>query len=379
MTAREHRPVAAIRDLAHVDGLPPEEARARSAVLREFEFRITPYYAGLVDWSDPEDPLRLIVMPEVEELSGDQHFDPSDEASNTRVRGLQHKYPPTALLLLTDVCAAYCRFCFRKRFTLGTDPVHHVRPEGDLDSAERETTLDITEGLRYLHAHPEIDNVLLTGGDPLMLSPSRLAAVLTDVRTVPHIGVIRIGSKVPAFDPARITPALTRILALASRVDARTHVMCHFTHSRELTPEALAATTRLQDAGIVLTNQTPLLRGVNDDPDELALLQRRLAANGIAPYYLFLCRPTRGNERFALPLTEALGIVTAARARLNGPAKRFRVVASHATGKIEILGRTRDEILLRYHEARDPADQDRLLTWPVGRPLTWLDEVVAAN
>jgi KamA family protein len=221
--------------------------------------------------------------------------------------------------------------------------------------------------------------VLLTGGDPLMLSPSRLATALTAVRAVPHVGVIRVGSKVPAFDPARITPALTAALASVSRPEARTHVMCHFTHSRELTPEALGATTRLHDAGIVLTNQSPLLRGVNDDPDELVRLHRRLAASGIAPYYVFLCRPTRGNERFALPVAEALDIVTAARARLNGLAKRFRLIASHATGKIEILGRHGDDLLFRYHEARDPADQDRLLTWPAGRPLTWLDEVVSAS
>ncbi|MFC7264511.1 KamA family radical SAM protein [Streptomyces lutosisoli] len=376
--ARDHQPPAAIRDLARVEGLPPEEALSRADVVREFEFRITPYYAALIDWSDLRDPLRLIVMPEVEELSDTLDFDPSDEASNTRVRGLQHKYPPTALLLLTDVCATYCRFCFRKRFTLGTDPAHHLRPEGDLDTAERETTLDIGEGLRYIRAHPEIDNVLLTGGDPLMLSPARLTTALTAVRAVPHVGVIRIGSKVPAFDPARITPALAHTLASASRPDARTHVMCHFTHSRELTSEALAATTRLQDAGIILTNQSPLLCGVNDDPDELAQLHRRLAATGIAPYYVFLCRPTRGNERFALPLAEAVDIITAARAQLNGLAKRFRFVASHTTGKIEILGRHGDELLFRYHEARNPADQDRLLSWPAGRPVTWLDEVVAA-
>lgn len=377
--ARDHRTTAVIRDLSRVEGLPPGEAHARAAVVREFEFRITPYYAGLIDWSDPRDPLRLIVMPEVEELSDTLDFDPSDEAANTRVRGLQHKYPPTALLLLTDVCATYCRFCFRKRFTLGTDPAHHVRPEGELDSAERETTFDISEGVAYIRAHPEIDNVLLTGGDPLMLSPSRLASALAEVRSVPHVDVIRVGTKVPAFDPARITPALADTLASASRPDARTHVMCHFTHSRELTPQALAATTRLQDAGLVLTNQSPLLRGVNDDPDELARLHRRLASTGIAPYYVFLCRPTRGNERYAVPLTEAADLITATRARLNGLAKRFRFVASHATGKIEILGRHAHDLVFRYHEARDPADQDRLLTWPAERPVTWLDEVVAAN
>jgi lysine 2,3-aminomutase len=156
-------------------------------------------------------------------------------------------------------------------------------------------------------------------------------------------------------------------------------MMMHFTHSRELTPLACRALEAVLSHGLVACNQAPLLRGVNDSVAELVALHRRLAASGVVPYYLFQCRPTKGNERFMLSLQEGLHLVNGAKAQLSGLAKRFRYVGSHATGKIEIVGILGDQLVLRYHEARAAADENRLLTWPVDRPVTWFDEVVAAN
>ncbi|MBN1172331.1 MAG: hypothetical protein JXA67_09165, partial [Micromonosporaceae bacterium] len=256
-------------------------------MLSEFEFRVTPYYAQLIDWSDEHDPLAKIVLPDQSELTSDLDFDPSAEASNSPVVGLQHKYGPTALLLITDVCAAYCRFCFRKRFTLATTPqfIANHKPL----APPREVTLDVRAAVEYIRSRPEITNVLLSGGDPLMLSPARLGQVLDALRPLRNVTTIRIGSKLPAFDPDRITPELVDVLAAASSPDRRVYVAAHMSHPRELTGAARAALGRLMSAGIILYNQTPILRGVNDDADTLITLLRELSDAGVTPYYLFQC------------------------------------------------------------------------------------------
>lgn len=369
-----------VRDLRMIPDFPREQLDALAPVLAEFEFRVSAYYATLIDWTDPDDPLRRIVLPDAGELDSPLGFDASDEAANMRVRGLQHMYGPTAVLLVTDVCAAYCRFCFRKRITLATDPSHQLTlADAPVEGPIRETTLDVSEAVRYMAAHPEIDNVLLSGGDPLMLSAGRLRSVLDAVRTVPHVRTIRIGSKLPAFDPDRITPDLVQVLADAGGPDRRVYIVTHFTHPRELTPTALAALDRLLAAGVILTNQTPILRGVNDDEEILVDLLRRLSDAGVPTQYLFHSRPVHGTERFQLTVQRALDLVTAVRPRLSGLAKRFRFIASHATGKIEIVGTLGDALVFRYHEARDPAFDGHLMTWPAGKEIDWLDEVVAAD
>jgi KamA family protein len=365
---------ATIRDPKALPGFPVDLRSQLSPVLAEYEFRVSAYYASLIDWADPHDPLRRIVLPDVSELTSDLGFDASDEQANTPVRGLQHKYGPTALLLITDVCAAYCRFCFRKRFTLATDPAHQIT----VGSGARETSLDITAACEYIAAHPQIDNVLLTGGDPLMVSPARLHGILTALRRIPHVRIIRIGSKVPAFDPDRITPALVDVLAEAGSPGRRVHVITHFNHSREVTPTAIAGLDRMAQAGVVLANQTPLLRGVNDSPDELARLLQAVSDAGAPTMYVFHCRPVRGSEMFHTTVQDGLRTVMAVRPRLNGLAKRFRYVASHATGKIEILGIFDGRILMRYHEARDPDLDGRFLTWPADRELDWPDPTASA-
>jgi L-lysine 2,3-aminomutase len=166
------------------------------------------------------------------------------------------------------------------------------------------------------------------------------------------------------------------MLSSYSFSDSQIYLMMHFNHQRELTPVACRKVSEIVSHGLTACNQTPLLRGVNDSGVELAALHRQLANVGVAPYYVFQCRPTRGNERFMLSLQEGLQIVNDARAQLSGLAKRFRYVGSHTTGKIEIVGVLGGQLILRYHEAKRIADENRLMTWPLDRPVMWFDEII---
>jgi KamA family protein len=356
-----------VRSVDQVEQLSAAEQESLAPVGERFVFRATPYYLNLIDWDDPDDPIRRIVIPneaEIEET--DDVLDASDEASNTKVRGLQHKYPQTALLLVTEVCASYCRFCFRKRLFM--DDVS-------------ETSLDISRGLEYIRRHSEINNVLLTGGDSLMLSSGRLGDVFRRLREIDHVRIIRLGTKVPAFDPQRVTrdPELLDVISKYSLPDRRIYVMAHFNHPRELTEESREALRLLLDAGAIVVNQTPLLRGVNDRPEIIAELFNELSYLGVPPYYLFQCRPTEGNDTFKVTLREGVRIFDRARARMSGLAKRARYCMSHATGKVQILGLTNGHIILKYQQAKNPADENRLMVLPLSANAAWLDDLVPAE
>ena len=370
-----------IHNLTEIKGLNSEEIARLLPVTRQFEFRVSGYYAGLINWSDPDDPLRRIVLPTPGEIESELTLDPSSEAENTPAPGVQHKYGPTALLLVSEVCAAYCRFCFRKRFTLSSDINGHIQPVTHQPQTHltRETTFDVRPGLDYIQRHPEINNVLLTGGDPLMLSVGRLETILKGLRNLPQVKIIRIGTKIPAFDPERLTGPLLDMLAEYSTPTQRIYLMVHFNHPRELTSYTLSKLDECLKRGLIVTNQTPLLKGINDRVETLVDLFNRLAEAGVPPYYLFHCRPTKGNESFQVPVQCGVEIVNAARAQLNGLARRFRYLASHSTGKIEIVGRLDANLVLRYHEAKFPGDEGRLLAWPFERIIYWFDEVVALS
>ncbi|MDP2360889.1 MAG: KamA family radical SAM protein [bacterium] len=350
-----------ITKLDQVAELDPGVRERLRPVAARFAFRTNSYYQSLIDWCDPADPIRRIVMPERSELNDWGELDASGEHDYTRVPGLEHKYADTALLLVNDVCGAFCRFCFRKRlFMDGND----------------EVSRDVSQGLAYIRRHKEISSVLLTGGDPLLLGTARLQAVLEQLRAIPHVRIIRIGSKMPAFDPFRITgdPALVEALGAASLPDRRLYVMAHFNHPRELTPEALRALDDLLGAGVIVVNQTPLLAGVNDDARVLAELFDRLAYAGIPPYYVFICRPTLGNESFSVPVEESWHIFDAARNQSCGLGRRARLAMSHHAGKIEVLCVTEREIILRIHRAADPAQAGRVLVLRRNPEARWLDD-----
>lgn len=351
-----------ITDIRQLTELAPATGEKLQAVTDKYVFRLSEYYRALINWDDPEDPIRHIVIPNLTELDEYGRLDPSDEAENYAVPGCQHKYGPTALLLVSEVCAAYCRFCFRKR--LFKADVH-------------EAALDVSAGIDYIARHPEINNVLLTGGDPLMLSVRRLDDILRRLRALTHVGIIRIGSKVPAFDPGRIVgnSALLNTLGRYSRSDARIYVMAHFNHPRELTPQALAAVDSLQRAGVAVANQTPILRKINADADVLGELLNGLAAAGVTPYYIFQNRPVAGNADFVVPLAQAYEIVEGAKTRTSGLGKRVKFIMSHASGKIEVLAVTDGKIHLKYHQARKPTDLGRYMVFDLPSGAAWFDDL----
>ncbi|MEJ2635539.1 MAG: KamA family radical SAM protein [Calditrichia bacterium] len=338
-----------------------EEQVELHRVTDKFAFRTNTYYQSLINWNDPEDPIRRIIVPDMEELTAWGQLDASSEHKYKKVHGLEHKYEYTALLLINDVCGAYCRFCFRKRLFM------------DMND---EVVRDVTGGIEYIRNHKEINNVLLTGGDPLVMSTRKLGNILSQLREIDHVQIIRIGSKMPAFNPYRILndPSLVEMLEKYSSSEKKIYLMAHFNHPRELTPQAVEAMNLLQKAGVVTVNQTPLLRGVNDDPETLAELFNKLSYAGIPPYYVFQCRPTAGNKMFAVPIEEGLEIFEQARMKCSGLAKRARLVMSHATGKIEILAMTDENIIFRYHRAANPEEKSRLMIFRRNPDAYWLDD-----
>lgn len=345
-----------------ISQLSPAEREVGRRVGEKFVFRTNDYYQSLIDWDDPDDPIRKIVVPDSAELNEWGRLDASHEEAYTKVPGLEHKYADTALLLCNDVCGAYCRFCFRKRLFMD-----------DNDEVVR----DISAGLSYIRAHPEISNVLLTGGDPLIMSTSKLEPIVAALRDIPHVKIIRMGSKMPAFNPFRITndPSLAAMFEKYSTPQAgRIYVMCHFNHPTELTPAARECLQYLQRYGVVTINQSPMIAGVNDDPTVLSELFDELSYLGVPPYYIFQCRPTEGNESYSTPLERAYRIFSEAQARGSGLAKRARFAMSHMTGKIEVIGLTDDRILLKYHRAADPRRQGEVMIFKRMPDAHWFDD-----
>ena len=341
--------------------LSREEREKLEKVEKVFPFRSNEYYLSLIDWEEPADPIRKIILPDPRELNLSGTLDPSSEMSYTVMPGLQHKYPQTALLLLSNVCGGICRFCFRKRLFL---------------KKEKEVAPDIPACLEYIRTHTEITNVLLTGGDPLMLPTAYLEQVIRELRGMEHIQIIRIGSKIPAYNPHRILqdPELLSLFRKYSTEKKRIYVMAQFNHPKELTETAVRALAELQQAGAIVVNQTPLIAGVNTAPEVLANLFRSLSFIGVAPYYVFQCRPTIGNRLFTVPVETSHRIVQEAFRLCSGLAKRARFIMSHATGKIEVVGSTEDQVFMKYHQAACPEDLGKFMIFPSNPRALWFDD-----
>ena len=352
--------------LEQIPQLTESEREEMQQVNDKFVFRTNDYYQSLIDWDDPNDPIKRIIMPDVEELNEWGELDASNEEKYTKVHGLEHKYTSTALLLVNEVCAAYCRFCFRKRLFMN---------END------EVTKDISQGLEYIKNNKGINNVLLTGGDPLILSTSKLEPIIQQLREIDHVKIIRIGTKVPAFNPFRIIndPSLLEMFRKYSTAQKKIYIMAHFNHPRELTSQAIEGLNALMESGVTLVNQTPMVKGVNDDPDVLAELFSKLSFIGVPPYYVFLCRPTLGNEAYSIPVEKGYEIFEKSRIRCSGLAKRARLVMSHESGKIEVVGMTDDQIFFKYARAANSEDNARFLAFYRNPDANWFDDYEEAN
>jgi KamA family protein len=343
-----------------VEEFTEEEKSLYAPIAEKFAFRTNNYYNSLINWSDPNDPLKRLVIPVKEELDNWGELDASSERLYQPVPGVEHKYRSTALLLCNDVCAAYCRFCFRKRLF-----------QNDND----EVVKDVSEGVEYIRNHPEINNVLLTGGDPLVMSTGRLEKIIAQVCQIDHVRIIRIGSKIPAFNPYRVVddptlPAMLRKYGAVKQI----YLMAHFNHAVELTEPALRCLKSIQDAGVTIVNQTPIIRGVNDSAAVLKELFEKLSFAGIPPYYVFACRPTEGNKAFAVPIETAFRLYEEARMNCSGLAKTARFIMSHKTGKMEVIGMTDDLILMKYLNVVDASKNGRVIMFPRNPEAYWFDD-----
>ncbi len=303
-------------DLTRKYGVDPHPLEA---VAEEYPMRVNPYYLGLI--KEVDDPIWRQAVPCEQELHDSVcPSDPLEEENQSPVPNLVHRYPDRVLFLISSECAMYCRFCTRKRKVGGENMV-----------INRET---IENGLNYIRAHAEIRDVILSGGDPLLLSDERLDWILRELRAIAHVEIIRIGSRIPVVLPQRITMGLIRVLRKYQPIYLNTH----FNHPDEITETAAKACSRLANAGIPLGNQSVLLRGVNDDPAVMKRLMQKLLAIRVRPYYIFQADMVKGTNHFRTSVEEGIEIMRALRGHTSGLGVPAYVIdAPGGGGKIPIL------------------------------------------
>lgn len=295
--------IKSIEELEQWINLSDDERSGIEATGGYFRWRITPYYASLMDPDDPDCPVRKQVVPtrnETEDDIGLLDLDPLEELAHSPVKNVIHNYRDRVAFCISSVCAVYCRYCLRKRM-VGTG-------ENMLNKEE------LQQGIDYIGSHDEIRDVLLTGGDPLMHSDRHLEWIIQRLRAIPHVEIIRLGSRFPVLNPFRITGELCRMLSGYHPVWFNTH----FNHVKELTPEAAASVDRLLHAGIPVGNQTVLLKGINNDANTLKSLFNRLVKIRVRPYYLYHAQLIGGTRHFRTTIEEGMGIMEQLRGQTSG-------------------------------------------------------------
>src|SRR5213082_22920 len=315
----------------------PDLDRLRLAA-RNFEFRISPAMVDLI--TAPGDPIWRQYVPDLQELEvRDGLVDSLAEDANSPVPNITHRYPDRALFLVSPVCAAYCRFCTRRRKVGDPEKI----PMSQFESA-----------FQYLERHTKIRDVIMSGGDPLLLSDRRLDQIIGRLRSIPHLEVIRIGTRIPCHLPERITPELCAVLKKYHPL----YINTHFNHPDELTPAAVSALGRLADAGVPLGCQTVLLKGVNDDAAVMKLLMQKLLAARVRPYYIYMCDQVAGAEHFRTTIQKGLEIMQALRGWTSGLAvPQFVIDSPGGGGKVPLLPEyleqiNDDEVIFRNYEGK---------------------------
>ncbi|UWG98498.1 lysine 2,3-aminomutase [Dehalobacter sp. DCM] len=327
-------------DLLNAFSLSSGEAENIARCLKNFRMAITPYYLSLINPNDSEDPIRKQAIPSIQELNTCtcDLIDPLHEEADSPVPGLTHRYPDRVLLLVTDQCAMYCRHCTRRRMAGQSD---HALPLNQFKLA-----------LEYIRSNRQIRDVLISGGDPLTLSDERLDFILTSLRAIPHVEIIRIGTRTPVVLPMRITDSFLTMLKKHHPVWINTH----FNHPVELTMEARTALSKIANAGIPLGNQSVLLKGINDCPTIMKKLVHELVKCRVRPYYLYQCDLSTGIEHFRTPVSVGLEIIEMLRGHTSGFAvPTFVVDAPGGGGKIPLqpnylLSQSSEKIILRNYE-----------------------------
>jgi len=345
--------VTNIKQLGRLINLSEDERESLNSGNGSLPFAITPYYASLLDRDDPMHPIRRCVVPVTSEQkrSFGESDDPLGEESQSPVPGLIHRYPDRVLFLATTVCSVYCRYCTRSRI-VGS---HERQPFCSEHWAQ---------AIEYIKRNPAIRDVLISGGDPLTLSNEKLEYLLASLRHIPHVELLRIGTKVPVVLPQRITLSLVKMLKKYHPL----WISIHFTHPEEITPEVAEATGRLADAGIPLGSQTVLLKGINDDVRTMTELVHGLLKIRVRPYYLYQCDPISGSSHFRTSVEKGIEVIRGLRGHTSGYAvPQYVIDAPGGGGKIPVnpqyvIGREGDFLIMRNYEGLifrypDPGDQ----------------------
>jgi lysine 2,3-aminomutase len=335
--------IRSVRQLRTLLSFSQEELEAIGRLEGDYKLAIPPYYFSLIDPENPHDPIRIQSVPsplEAENPSGYELEDPLEEDKDSPVPGLTHRYPDRVLLITTPNCSMYCRYCTRKRATL-------TRGGWEGVSADDERMI------HYVRTHPEIRDVIVSGGDPLTLPVGKLRFYLENLKAIPHVDVIRIGTRVPVTLPQRLyDPELIDLLASAEKV----YIQTHFNHPREITPEAARVCKSLLRAGMPINNHSVLLRGVNDDLATMRSLLRGLLRIKVRPYYIFHCDPVTGAGHFRTSVWKGLEIMEGLRGHMSGIGIPTYVVDSpHGGGKIPMMpnylvSMSDDAVVLRNYE-----------------------------
>ena len=332
--------ITTLQDLKKYITLTPEEEQGIEKCLATFRMAVTPYYLSLMDLNDPEDPIRKQAIPSADELyfAPEESADSLHEDTDSPVKGLTHRYPDRVLFLLTDRCASYCRHCTRRRLVGQTD---NSMPKEQIDAC-----------IEYIRNHPEVRDVLLSGGDVFMQSDEMLEYVISSLREIPHVEIIRLGTRVPVVMPQRVTQKLCDMLKKYHPI----WVNVHFNHPNEITPESAAACAKLADAGIPLGNQSVLLAGVNDCVHVMRKLVNDLVKIRVRPYYIYVCDLSLGLSHFRTPVSKGIEIIEGLRGHTSGYCiPTFVVDAPGGGGKVPVmpnyvLSQTPRKVILRNFE-----------------------------
>lgn len=334
-----HR-MTTVEELKGVIPLTQTEEAGIDHCLETMRMAVTPYYASIMDPNDPQCPIRKQAIPTSQELHVGEYDlrDPLHEDTDSPVPGLTHRYPDRVLLMVTDQCSMYCRHCTRRRMAGQTDQA--------LPLERFEKALD------YIRATPQIRDVVISGGDPLTLSDDRLEHIISNLRAIPHVEIIRIGTRTPVVLPMRITESLVQMLRKYHPIWINTH----FNHPKELTSESQAALARLADGGIPLGNQSVLLKGINDCPNIMKKLVHGLVKNRVRPYYIYQCDLSTGIEHFRTSVSKGIEIIESLRGHTSGFAVPTYVVdAPGGGGKIPVspqylISMGPNKVVLRNYE-----------------------------
>ncbi|RYD96369.1 MAG: lysine-2,3-aminomutase-like protein, partial [Sphingomonadales bacterium] len=304
---KQDRSIRTPGELVEAGLAPASRLSELQRVAERYAVAITPDVAGLIDRDDPDDPIARQFVPDIAELTvtPEERADPIGDLTHSPVEGIVHRYPDRVLLKAVHVCPVYCRFCFRREM-VGPEGLGTLTPE-QMDAA-----------IGYIREHTEVWEVILTGGDPLVLSARRLSEMMARLTDIPHVKVVRFHTRVPVVEPERVDDKLVAALKASGKA---TYLAVHANHPRELTDAARAAIGRMVDAGIVLLSQTVLLRGINDDPETLAALLRGFVETRVRPYYLHHPDLAPGTSHFRVPIDEGQKLVSGLRGRISGLAQ----------------------------------------------------------